>query len=73
MGKQGNEKGLQSTVKDQAQGVFKRWDESATIRKDDSFGRIVIRILIRIGGIIGMIVFSPFLILALLIAFFIAL
>lgn len=70
---QTDKKEMRSTVRDQAQGIFKQWNDRATIKKGDSLGKIVKRILIRIGGILVMIVFSPFLLLALLIAFVIAL
>jgi len=68
-----NDKELKDSIKDSTKGVFKRWNDKAKIKSGDSFATILKKILIRIGGILFLIIFSPGLILALILAFLLAL
>ncbi|MEO1050148.1 MAG: hypothetical protein AAFX87_05970 [Bacteroidota bacterium] len=67
--KKEDDRAKQTHVKGQAEGVFAWWNNLSTIRPEDSPATKVKRVLIRIVGIIFLIVFSPFLLLALLVAF----
>lgn len=60
-------------LRNSAKGLFYRWNKRATIHKGDGFDTILGKIALRILGIIVLIVTSPLLLLALLIAFVIAL
>lgn len=62
-----------SGVKGQAQGLFDWWMELSSIQPGDGVAKIIQRVLIRIAGIIFMIVFSPILLFALLVAILLAL
>ncbi|MEQ8714061.1 MAG: hypothetical protein RIC80_13650 [Cyclobacteriaceae bacterium] len=52
---------------------FQEWDEIASIEDHDAAGVKFRKVLIRVGGIIMLITFSPALLLALVIAFLVAL
>ena len=60
-------------VKKSAQDVFTWWKERTSIRKEDSFGMVVYRIVFQIFGIILLTLASPMLLLALLISVLVAL
>ncbi|MGB3182909.1 MAG: hypothetical protein WBB45_16070 [Cyclobacteriaceae bacterium] len=60
-------------VRDATKGAFQSWKEKTTIYKSDSFGQKLLKVLYMIGGVLAMIVFSPLLLLALIIAFLVAL
>ena len=62
-----------SGMKGQAQGLFEWWNELSTILPEDTVLTMIKRVLIRIIGIVLLIIFSPLLLLAFLIIFFIAL
>ncbi len=51
---------------------YERWKKAAAINKDDSLGASIIKIGIRIAGILFFIAISPFLIIGLLFGLFAA-
>lgn len=51
---------------------YDRWKEAAAIKKDDSIGLSIVKIGIRVAGIIFFIAISPFLIIGLLFGLFAA-
>ncbi len=51
---------------------YDRWKEAAAIKEDDSIGASVIKIGIRVAGILFFIAISPFLIIGLLFGLFAA-
>lgn len=64
---------LKSGIKNQTSDVFKWWNDRSTIRPEDTTADKIKRILIRVGGVILLVAFSPVLLLALLVAFLVAL
>ncbi len=60
-------------MKSQTQDAFKWWNELSTFQAGDTFGTKIKRVFIRIGGIIFLVAFSPFLLFALLVAFIVML
>ncbi|MFA0964477.1 hypothetical protein AB9P05_21905 [Roseivirga sp. BDSF3-8] len=60
-------------VQDATKGAFQWWKEKSTIQPGDSFGQKVLKVIYKIGGVLAMIIFSPLLLLAFLIAFLVAL
>lgn len=60
-------------VKGQAQDAYTWWNELATIKPNDSLGTKIKRVLIRMAGILFIIIFSPLLLLVLIISFLVAL
>lgn len=66
-GKKGGEKTAQDD------DVFRWWNERSTILPGDSFNTKVSKILIKLLGILFLVIFSPLLLIALLIAFLVAL
>lgn len=67
------DKNVSSKLQDSTRGVFKQWNDKATIKQGDSLGTIAVKILIRIGGILAMIAASPLILMAFIIAFLVAL
>lgn len=61
---------VKPAMKGQARDAFKWWSGLSRIQAGDSFGKIIQRVLIHLAGIVFLIVFSPILLFALLIAFF---
>ena len=51
---------------------YDRWSEAAAIKKDDSIGISIVKIGIRVAGILFFIAISPFLIIGLLFGLFAA-
>lgn len=60
-------------MKGQAQDAFKWWNELSALQAGDTFGTKIKKVLIRIGGILFLVAFSPFLLFALLVAFIVML
>ncbi len=66
-------KNAKQKLQESTRGIFKEWNDKATIHKGDSTLIIIKKIIIRIIGIILMTIFSPFIVLALIVAFVVAL
>lgn len=62
-----------SGVQGATRGAFTWWREKSRINPEDTFGTKVLKVLYMIGGVLFMILFSPLLLLAFVIAFLVAL
>ena len=62
-------KRMSDQMVDQAAATYKWWNNLATLNKEDAIGMTLVKILVRIIGIIIMIILSPIAMIALFIAF----
>lgn len=68
-----NKKNAKEKLQESTRGIFKEWNDKATIHKNDSTAVVLQKIAIRIAGIVVITLFSPFILLALIVAFVVAL